>query len=35
MQAIKPTKVSFSLDHAGSFEVESHHLEDLVILKCS
>jgi len=26
MQAVKPTKVSFTLD--GSFEVESHHLED-------
>jgi hypothetical protein len=28
MQAVKPTKVSFTLDRAGSFEVESHHLED-------
>jgi hypothetical protein len=28
MQAVKPTKVSFSLDRAGSFKMEPHHLED-------
>jgi len=28
VQAVKLATVSFTLDRAGSFEVESHHLED-------
>ena len=32
VQAGKPAKGSFTLDSAGSFEVESHHLDEKIIV---
>jgi hypothetical protein len=32
VQAGKPAKGSFTLESAGSFEVESHHLEKIIVI---
>jgi hypothetical protein len=32
VQAGRPTKGSFTLDSPGSFEVESHHLEKIIVI---
>jgi hypothetical protein len=32
VQAGKPATGSFTLDSAGSFEVESHHLEKIIVI---
>lgn len=31
-QAGKPATGSFTLDNAGSFKVESHHLEKIIVI---